>query len=442
MTETNIPKNNDLSVKGTQSSPENQTETLEQLAESIGSTSKKSTASASKFSSQKSPKSAVSKIPVSKTAIIALLLALGSAAGVAAIHYLHNLESARQSETLFTQLTTLNNASEQRIEKLLSEQQAKTSQQVDVAVNELKKTSQSRITQLEQTLAALKQNQPSDWLLHEADYLVRIATRTLWLEQDTTAAIALLSDAEARIQELNDPQYLAIRQLIREDIATLTLLPSLATEDVILTLLAMSKQLPQLSFAMAKIPDSQVAEADLELTENTSDWRSNLAKTWQKFLKDFITVRRRTGDVEPLMSPQYQQNLKENLALKLQQAQWAASEQESAIFMQTIEDIQQWLTQYFDLGHLETAKFYQAMQLLKSETISYDYPSQLVSLAAIREVIAVKPSSPSQVKDEQPNTLPTRDAKDSQEQASPEEKTNKLEDNIPLPVQNKTSEDA
>jgi len=437
MTETNIPKNNDLSAKGAQSAPEQ--ETIEQLAESIESSSKKPAASANKFSSQKAPKTA--KVAISKTAVVALLLSLGCAVGVAGIHYLHSLENAQQSETLVTQLTTLNNASEQRIEKLLSEQQAKTNQQVDVAVSELKKTSESRIEQLEQTIAAFKQNQPSDWLLHEAEYLLRIATRTLWLEQDNTAALALLSDAEERIKELNDPQYLAIRQLIRQDIATLTLLPSLDTEDVILTLLAMSKQLPQLSFAMAKIPDSQIAEADLELSENTSDWRSNLAKTWQKFLKDFITVRRRTGDVEPLMSPQYQQNLKENLALKLQQAQWAASEQQSAIFMQTIEDIQQWLTQYFDLGHLETAKFYQAMQLLKNETISYDYPNQLVSLKAIRQVLADKSSSPSQEQTEQLNLLPAQEEK-ILAPAVPEDQTNELENKTLPQAQEKTSEDA
>ncbi|MEW6989685.1 uroporphyrinogen-III C-methyltransferase [Colwelliaceae bacterium 6441] len=328
--------------------------------------------------------------PLSKTAVFALFIALTSAAGVGGMYYLHHLDNKKQTETIVEQLTALNKASEQRIKQLVTNQQSVIDDRVNQAIADITNTSQTRIEQLEQQLNTLKQNQPSDWLIHEAEYLIRIASRTIWLEHDTSAAINLLADADARIHELNNPQYLPLRQLIREDIEGLKLMPTLKTEDVILTLLAMSKQLPQLSFSMANIPDSQSKSENLELTEDAKDWRSNLAKTWQRFLSDFITVRRRVGDVEPLMSPNHQQNLKENLALKLQQAQWAASEEKSALFTQSLNEIQQWLIQYFDMGHLETAKFYQGIERLKSEVISYDYPSKLLSLDAIRNVLTNK----------------------------------------------------
>ena len=81
------------------------------------------------------------------------------------------------------------------------------------------------------------------------------------------------------------------------------------------------------------LADVDLAEAldqtkeDLALSDNIGDWQENLAKTWHKFLNDFITVRRRTGMVEPLMAPDQQQHLKQNLSLKIQLVQWAASEQ-------------------------------------------------------------------------------------------------------------------
>ncbi len=329
---------------------------------------------------------------LSKTAVLALLIALASAAGVGGIHYLHTIENANQNDAFAQQLSALHQTNEQKINQLMHAQKNALEQQLTSALDEISNNSQTRISQLEQQIARLEQNQPSDWLLHEAEYLIRIASRTIWLEHDTQAAINLLTDAEARIKELNDPHYLPTRQLIKEDIAALSLMPTLNTEDIILSLLAMHKQIPMLNVAMAKIPDSQANEDDLELTENAADWRSNLAKTWRKFLADFITVRRRTGDVEPLMSPQYQQNLKENLALKLQQAQWAASEEKSQLYVKTLEDIQQWLTEYYDLGHLETAKFFQQLQALKAELVSYDFPEQLKSLNAIRKLIAEKSS--------------------------------------------------
>ncbi|MCO4799137.1 MAG: uroporphyrinogen-III C-methyltransferase [Colwelliaceae bacterium] len=327
---------------------------------------------------------------ISKTAVIALIIALASATGVGSLYYLNKKENQIQSEEIISRLTAMNSANEQRIKQLIADQKVAIEHQVSDAITEISNANQARISQLEQQINLLKQNQPSDWLIHEAEYLIRIASRTIWLEHDTTAAINLLKDADARIKELNDPQFLSIRQLIREDIEALKLMPTLNTEEVILSLLAMNKQLPKLSFSMANIPESQTVEQDLELSQDTADWRSNLAKTWQKFLDDFITIRRRAGDIEPLMSPNNQQNLKENLALKIQQAQWAASEEKPNLFTQSLNDIQQWLTQYFDLGHLETAKFYQGIQLLKNETISYDYPSKLLSLNAIRKVLSAK----------------------------------------------------
>jgi len=327
------------------------------------------------------------KTSISKTAIFALLLAVASGAGVGGLYYIQGIEHAKQRDHFAQQLTLQHHAAEQDLQKLLTAQEITVKQQLENAQSQLQQASQARIIQLEQQISRLEQKQPSDWLIHEAEYLIRIASRTLWLEQDTKAAINLLHDANARLSELNDPQYLPIRQVIMEDIEALNLLPTLDTEEVVLKLSGLSKQIPHLTFAMANIPDSHIEAEDLELTENAADWRSNLAKTWQRFMADFITVRRRTGEVEPLMSPQHQTNLKENLALKLQQAQWAASKQSTQLYLLAISDVKNWLTQYFDLGQLETAKFYQSVQMLSDKTISADFSNKLQALSAIRSII-------------------------------------------------------
>ena len=72
-------------------------------------------------------------------------------------------------------------------------------------------------------------------------------------------------------------------------------MPKLKTEEVILSLIAIRKQVPLLRFSMVDIPASEDKIEDLELSEDTADWQSNLAKTWKKFIADFITVRRREG---------------------------------------------------------------------------------------------------------------------------------------------------
>jgi uroporphyrin-3 C-methyltransferase len=342
---------------------------------------------------------------ISKTAVFSLVISFIASAGVAGLFYWDIEQQAITKQTILQQTQQSLVSSEQQIKQLLTEQQSLFAQQLEQTINQVKQESQSKIAQLESSVTRLSQNQPSDWLIHEAQYLIRIATRTMWLEHDITAAVGLLRDADERLKELNDPEYLPIRQLIREDITALKLMPKLDSESVIMTLIAMNKQVKNLPLAMVKVPDDGEENQDFTLSNNPDDWQSNLAKTWQKFLADFITVRRRGGSVEPLMSPQYQQNLRENLSLKLQQTQWATRDQEQKVYDQTLEDIQQWLNEYFDMTLIENQHFYQGIQNLKSEIISYDYPSSLLSLKAIRKVLADKPLKPLLDKLEQQNKL-------------------------------------
>jgi uroporphyrin-3 C-methyltransferase len=364
--------------------------------------------------------STTNKQKLSKTAVLSLIIALAASAGVGGLYYWGMQKQAGIKENVLKQTqqilanseqkTQQNLASiEQKFKQLLDQQQAEFSNSFTKDIAKISADSQVKMTQLEKTVERLSQNQPSDWLLHEAEYLIRIATRTIWLQHDTSAAIGLLQDADMRLKELDDPSFLPIRQLIREDIAQLTLIPIINSEDTIMTLMAMSKQLTRLPLAMVKIPNDNNKTTDFTLSENINDWRENLAKTWQKILADFITIRRSSGDVKPLMSPQYQQNLSENLSLKLQLAQWAVTEKKQKIYNQTLTEVQQWLTEYFDMENVENQSFYQGIQQLKSEIISYDYPSTLLSLKAISKVLASKPLKPlldplaPQV---MPNTLP------------------------------------
>jgi uroporphyrin-3 C-methyltransferase len=351
------------------------------------------------------------KQKLSKTAVLALIIALAASAGVGGHFYWDTQQQALTKQTILqqTQKSLANN--ELQVKKLLSQQQATFSGQLTNEIAKISKDSQIKINQLEKVVERLSQNQPSDWLLHEAEYLIRIATRTMWLEHDTRSAIGLLQDADMRLKELKDPSVLPIRQLIRQDIAMLKLIPNVNSEETIMTLMAMNQQLKLLPLAMVKIPEDDSKSADFTLSENATDWRSNLAKTWDKFLADFITVRRRSGNVEPIMSPQYQQNLRENLSLKLQLAQWATGEQKQKVYDQTLTEIQQWLNEYFDMSSVENQSFYQDIQQLKNETISYDYPNSLLSLKAIRKVLADKPLKPMLDNLELPNEIITPEQK-------------------------------
>ncbi|WP_085300140.1 uroporphyrinogen-III C-methyltransferase [Cognaticolwellia mytili] len=403
----------------------------------INTTSNMSKAPVKKTSAATSPKARDNnaieqKNKLSKTAVVALLIALLAIAASAGHYYWNEQQKAQFSQQLsdeFQQQLQLNRTKVSQ--QLLQQKKQNNSQLKTIEANVQRNTEsnikqlQQQLAQLEQQMANLSQSQPSDWLLHEAEYLIRVASRSLWLEKDTTAAIGLLRDAERRIQELNDQQFLSLRQTIQQDIASLQLLPKLNTDEVMLKLMALAHQSKQLPLAMVNIPSSSEQKSDLELTENTSDWRENLAKSWRKFTADFITVSRRTGNVEPLMSPTFQQNLRENLNLKLQTAIWAASKGNTEIYRQSLTDINAWLNDYFDMAEISNQHFAEALLVLKNETVNVSYPNKLVSLAVIRDILSNNkaPIAPEPKNEVEPATLAP-----AEEKLNEEAKTEQRED--------------
>lgn len=342
----------------------------------------------SKTAKTPSPKATAKSL--SPIAIIAMSLALIAIGGCVYLYWFNV-----QQQTNFQQQITSANQKQKaaintQITHTLNQQQASISQAFTKLQQQLSQSTQqhkqalNRITDLEKNISRLSQNKPSDWLLHEAEYLIRIAVRTIWLEQDTRTAMSLLRDANDRLAELNHPQFLSLRQLIHDDVNALALMPTLDTENIILTLTALQKQIDNLTLAMAQVPSATTESEAIELTNDHNDWRENLAKTWKRLLGDFITVTRRTGNVEPLMSPKHQQNLRENLALKLQQARWAAREQKTDIYLTSLTDIHQWLAQYFDMSLASSQEFVQTIKQLKAANVSFAYPNNLSSLDAIR----------------------------------------------------------
>ncbi|TWX74242.1 uroporphyrinogen-III C-methyltransferase [Colwellia sp. C1TZA3] len=394
-TQPSSSKNHDKStapVKNTASTTSNKSKT-----DRTATPAEKSTVTRAKQSTQK----------ISKTAVVALIMALLAIAASAGHYYWSEQQKAQYNLQLNKLVKRQLVENQQQISQQLlenkqhiAEQFLQREQASATELNALHKSLEQRdnlakihgetITQLQQQVASLGQKQPSDWLLQEAEYLIRVASRSLWLEKETSAAIALLNDANLRIEQLNDPQFFALRQIIQQDIAKLQLLPKLATDNVILKLMTLAQQTKQLPLAMTNISANNDQEIDVELTENASDWRENLAKTWHSITAKFLTISKKSADSKPLMSPEFTQNLRENLNLKLQTAIWAASKMNQEVYQQSLNEINHWLKDYFDMEDISNQNFANIILKLKNEVISAEYPSRLDSLAAVRQLLARK----------------------------------------------------
>ncbi|MGL5391810.1 MAG: uroporphyrinogen-III C-methyltransferase [Shewanella sp.] len=206
--------------------------------------------------------------------------------------------------------------------------------------------------QLSERLNQLAARSPTHWMAAEADYLVNMAGRKLWLEKDPRTAVNLLKSADETIVAMNNPALLPIRKALAQDIAATA---SIKVTDIDGGVLALDALIGQLDALPLNRSDSQSASAaDSQISSNLTDWQTNLAKTWKAITQDFITIRHRTADAPALLAPQQQWYLIENIRHKLLQSQLALYRYDKAAYQQALMMAREWLQNYFDTQDSKT----------------------------------------------------------------------------------------
>ncbi|MFT6132886.1 uroporphyrinogen-III C-methyltransferase [Shewanella sp. AC34-MNA-CIBAN-0136] len=207
--------------------------------------------------------------------------------------------------------------------------------------------------QLQERVAVIAQRSPNHWMASEAEYLVRMAGRKLWLENDPQTAIGLLQSADERISAMKDPALTVLRKALADDI---TKVKALKTTDITNTIFDLDTLIDGLTQLPLNRVDENFADnkSTQQVTDSIDDWQQNLARTWHDLTDGFITIRKRTTDLEPLLSPEQQWYLVENIRNKLLQAQLALYRFDQLNYQQSISLADKWLQQYFDLSDPKT----------------------------------------------------------------------------------------
>ncbi|MFM5473004.1 uroporphyrinogen-III C-methyltransferase [Aeromonas veronii] len=308
---------------------------------------------------------------------VAILLALGLTGGL----YLHGHKNAVAQQAELAQLKQQLASALSKIDQTSS----KDAKQL-AALDQTQQRLQGEMQGLQNRVLDLNDKRPNDWILAESEYLVRMAGRKLWLEHDLVSAITLLGNADERIAALNDPSLMPIRKALAEDIAKLKGMPRIDREGLTLKLAALSDQIELLPLSTVSMPEAK-AEPDQAVSANPDEWESNLKKNWVKFTENFVTIRRRDGAVEALLSPQQEIFLRENLKTKLLQAQLSVYREQQALYEDSLDKAQRWLTQYFDTDNSATRYMQGEIDKLKGEQIQIDYPAQFKTQAMLEQVL-------------------------------------------------------
>ncbi|MCA2015431.1 uroporphyrinogen-III C-methyltransferase [Vibrio tritonius] len=302
---------------------------------------------------------------------------------------LYSQYQQRQYQAELTQLQTQLLSTQQQLQQQMAQNKehldstAKTiSSQTETQLGQQQKSIES----LQLAIADVKGRRPNDWLLAEADYLVKMAGRKLYLEHDPETATQLMESADQRIAALNDPSLTTLRQAMSSDITALKSIPLIDRDGLVLRLVSLEQQIDQLPLANAILPEAQ-QETHEVVSQDINDWRHNLITSLKDFASNFITFRSRDGNVIPLLSPKQDFYLRENLKAKLETAIRAVYDRQPEVFTSSLTTAETWSGSFFNPDDKGVKSFQNTIAELAKQQIKVTYPVKLVSQEPLSDLI-------------------------------------------------------
>ncbi|MGU3416025.1 uroporphyrinogen-III C-methyltransferase [Enterobacteriaceae bacterium C34A] len=332
-------------------------------------------------------KNGSSKAPLALS-ILAIAIALAAGVGLYGLVKQQTTSQTSANDTLATQVTALQKAQESQ----KSELEGVIKQQADqlTAAKQHQDALAKQLDELQQKVATISGSDAKTWQLAQADFLIKLAGRKLWSDQDVTTAAALLKSADASLADMNDPSLINARRAITEDITSLSGVAQVDYDGIILKVNQLSNQIDNLRLADNTDDDSPMDSDSGELSSSLGEWRVNLQKSWQNFMDSFITIRRRDETAVPLLAPNQDVYLRENIRSRLLVAAQAVPRHQEQTYKQALDNVSTWVRAYYDTDDATTKAFLDELDALSQQSINMDVPETLQSQAILEKLMQTR----------------------------------------------------
>lgn len=239
---------------------------------------------------------------------------------------------------------------------------------------------ESRLTQQGAELSRFGAVDRQDWLLAEAQYLLRLANQRLIMADDVVAAKALLGSADSILKELDEVSLYDVRAAVAADLAAVRAVPRRDVQGMYLALAALIEQADKL--VIFQMPE----KAQRELVEPAEDWQGRLQQGYEAALlklSDYIIIRRRDVPIEALMDPQWEGLVRQNLRMLLEQAQVALLSGNELLFRESLERARHWLSEFFVSDEAAAKALAEEISVLQEARVAVAMPDISRSLEAV-----------------------------------------------------------
>ncbi len=219
-------------------------------------------------------------------------------------------------------------------------------------------------------------------VLAEIEQLLLIAEQQLQLSGNVKAALIAMQSADDRLKRLNRVTLNGLRKTLGADMDKLRALPNVDITGI-------NGQLNNLISAVDQLQlvyQQHVANEDDTRAvppKGETSWQKLLREIWQE-MKQLVRIEN-TGKAEiPLLPPDQEFYLRENLKLHLLAARLDLLSRDESGFRQELKTAQTWTERYFDGKTTRSARMLDELKKLAASKINVELPDISSSLQMIR----------------------------------------------------------
>lgn len=279
-------------------------------------------------------------------AAVALFLGLLAAGGMGYLYFelIYKNPVANLAAGLQTQGEALDRVAEELNAALKSGQQnqkAALDEALAAQATHLAEVEARTTRTLQEALEAAPPSQ-KEWKLAEAEYLLRIANHRVLMEQDSEGALTLLMAADEILEELDDFALHRVRARLADEQLALKRVPADNIQGIYLRLEALKSQTALLS---PILPEFRAALEEPDAAQTV--WEQIATAT-----KDLVRVRTLTdkAGVQPLVAPDEEVFLKQQLQLSLLQAQLGVLKRQQDVYELALTNTRRYLYDYMEVN--------------------------------------------------------------------------------------------
>ena len=252
---------------------------------------------------------------------------------------------------------------------------------------------QAKLTLLESRLAESQNQQaalealyrelaPSrdEWALTEIEQVLQLASQQIQLARSVPSALAALQLADSKLQRLDRPQFVPLRRALARDMDRLKAVPYVDVSGISLRLDQALATVDTLPLALEERLPPQPAPAP---PADESGWRRFLRAVWQD-VRQLIRVENLDRPEAPLLAPQQQYFLRENLKLRLLSARFSLLFHDQQNFRADLGAADAWLRKYFDTRSPAVSTLQTLLKQLQLTDMAIEIPDVVRSLEAVR----------------------------------------------------------